>query len=335
VTQTNGPGGVKTFGFDAAGNTSTAGTLSFTYDGRGRMIGGPTLLGTVTYQINALGRRVSKTVAGATTHFHYDASGSVIAESDATGQTTTEYVWLASTPVALLRANAAYFVHADHLDTPRVVTNQSNTIIWRWDSDPFGVTAAQEDPDGNGQVFVQNLRFPGQYFDKETNLHYNYHRDYDPQIGRYVQSDPIGLKGGINTYAYVRSSSIRYVDSLGLDIELCVRRFYPAIIMPYARHCYVRFDGDDSNTFSFDSDGTHADPAPDNWPKSCTPTEGNQDEDCIKREMAKCKAEDYDFTRFNCCHCAERAMMACGTRAPRKAWPNWPINPGPQHGESK
>jgi len=72
--------------------------------------------------------------------------------------------------------------------------------VWRWDQqEPFGVNVADENPSGLG-AFEFPLRFPGQYFDKETNLHYNYFRDYDSGIGRYVQSDPIGLGGGTNTY---------------------------------------------------------------------------------------------------------------------------------------
>ena len=92
-----------------------------------------------------------------------------------------------------------YFIHPDHLGTPRVIVNASNTVVWRWDSaDPFGSLPPNSNPSGLG-TFTFNLRFPGQYFDQETNLHYNYYRDYDPATGRYIQSDPIGLKGGINT----------------------------------------------------------------------------------------------------------------------------------------
>jgi len=109
-----------------------------------------------------------------------------------------------------------FFIHTDHLNTPRVITNQAGQAVWRWDqTDPFGGNVPDENPSGLGN-FTCNLRLPGQYFDKETNLHYNYFRDYDPAIGRYVQSDPIGLRGGINTYAYVNSNPLGLSDPLGL-----------------------------------------------------------------------------------------------------------------------
>jgi RHS repeat-associated protein len=97
-----------------------------------------------------------------------------------------------------------------------VITDNSNTEIWKWESDPFGVAAANDDPDGDGVGFTFNLRFPGQYFDAETGLHYNYFRDYDPGTGRYIQSDPIGLAGGLNTYSYASSNPALYIDPKGL-----------------------------------------------------------------------------------------------------------------------
>ncbi|MFN8838765.1 MAG: RHS repeat-associated core domain-containing protein [Burkholderiales bacterium] len=103
-------------------------------------------------------------------------------------------------------------------DTPRVITQASdNRMRWRWDqADPFGTSAPNQNPASIG-AFTYNPRFPGQFYDVESNLHYNYFRDYDPRIGRYVQSDPIGLAGGINTYAYADGSPTTKTDPLGLS----------------------------------------------------------------------------------------------------------------------
>ncbi|KAF0813413.1 putative deoxyribonuclease RhsC [Andreprevotia sp. IGB-42] len=107
---------------------------------------------------------------------------------------------------------------ADQLGTPRQITDPaSNAVVWRWDSEAFGNTQANQDPGNTGNQFVYNLRFPGQYYDAESGRHYNYFRDYDPQTGRYVQSDPIGLAGGsFSTYAYVNGNPIGINDPLGL-----------------------------------------------------------------------------------------------------------------------
>jgi RHS repeat-associated protein len=253
--------------------------------------------------------------------------------TDRTGATT----WSAEVTIRVTAGGAKiYYLHADHLNTPRLVTDETNTVVWRNQplGEPFGMGLPEEDPDKDGQTFILNLRFPGQYGDRESNLNYNYFRDYDPDTGRYVQSDPIGLHGSsINTYTYVNANPLKYIDSYGLDAELCSRPFYP-IPAPYARHCYIRYNGDNKDTSSYDPAGTHRDPAPTWWPRICQPTQGNQNDACIKKEMGKCRAEDYDFTGNNCCHCAEKAINACGLRVPMKKWPNWPINPGPQPGYS-
>jgi RHS repeat-associated protein len=108
----------------------------------------------------------------------------------------------------------------DYLNTPRLVANQAGQTVWRWDqAEPFGNNPADEDPDANLVAFDLPLRLPGQRYDAETALHYNYFRDYDPSLGRYGESDPIGLKGGLNTYAYVGSRPLRVVDPFGLQGE--------------------------------------------------------------------------------------------------------------------
>ncbi|MGH8672337.1 MAG: RHS repeat-associated core domain-containing protein, partial [Burkholderiales bacterium] len=155
--------------------------------------------------------------AAVTTHFVYDTQARLIGEYTGQGTVVREYAYLGDMPLALFEPNGAvFYVHTDHLNTPRVITNQVRQIVWRWDqTDPFGGNVPDQNPSGLG-TFEFNLRFPGQYADKETNLHYNYFRDYSPEIGRYVQSDPIGLAGGLNTFAYAESNPTSAIDPQGL-----------------------------------------------------------------------------------------------------------------------
>ncbi len=108
-----------------------------------------------------------------------------------------------------------YFVHADHLGTPQVITDDQQNVAWKANYDPFGKATVTT------ETITNNLRFPGQYYDQETGIHYNYFRDYDPSTGRYIESDPIGLSGGTNTYVYSLNNTLRFVDPLGLVVCTC------------------------------------------------------------------------------------------------------------------
>ena len=111
-----------------------------------------------------------------------------------------------------------HYVHNDHLGTPMALTDESGAKVWSATYDPFGQATVNEDVDGNGEPVTLNIRFPGQYYDQETGLHYNYFRYYDSELGRYLTSDPIGLAGGTNTFAYVVNNPLKHIDPKGLDI---------------------------------------------------------------------------------------------------------------------
>jgi len=105
----------------------------------------------------------------------------------------------------------SYYVHSDHLGTPQVITDAASGVVWSAIYKPFGGVAWL-----TTALIENNIRFPGQYYDGETGLHYNYFRYYDPETGRYITSDPIGLGGGLNTYAYVGGNPVGLIDPYGL-----------------------------------------------------------------------------------------------------------------------
>ena len=118
--------------------------------------------------------------------------------------------------VASSSTTEAYYIHNDHLGTPKMLTNRDGQPVWRSEATPFGKATVNDDVDGDGVAVEFNIRQPGQYYDAESGLYYNYFRYYDPSTGRYITSDPIGLGGGMNTYAYVGGNPLKYSDPSGL-----------------------------------------------------------------------------------------------------------------------
>ena len=213
----------RSLDYDADGNitsdTKSGGPWAYSYDSEDRLAqatSNSTTVGTYTY--DGLWRLAKRVVTSPSSETHYlqDLDGHIIAETDGSGNTTREYIWLDDMPVAVIDgvntpSPTTYYVHTDHLMRPVVMTDGNGAIVWSAVYQPFGATQSI-----TGSL-VMNARFPGQWFQLETGLHYNWFRHYDPSLGRYVESDPMGLKGGsYSTYSYAVSNPLSNFDPLGL-----------------------------------------------------------------------------------------------------------------------
>ena len=206
----------------------------------------------MSYLYNGKGEQVHKTGSGKTIASLYDEAGHWIGDYDANGQPIQQAIWLDDLPVGLLVGAGAnqklYYIEADVLGTPRVVIDPDrNVAVWKWDlaGEAFGDAVPSEDADGDGLAFVFDMRFPGQRYDAASGLSQNYFRDYDAATGRYAQSDPIGLDGGISTYGYANGAPTMYSDPDGLiagriGLQLVSRFVLPRLGIQLAARTAVR-----------------------------------------------------------------------------------------------
>jgi RHS repeat-associated protein len=226
------------YAYDASRNIIQRGTQTFTYNEDNQLASAYSNGQQTTYGYDAQGRRTFKNSGSEKVGYLYGLNDELLAEFDlTTGSIQREYLYRGATPIALVDtrtfkwvpifmddlfflvkvplATPKYtlqFIHTNHLGTPEAVTDASGHVVWRGNHTPFG----EARPSGS---LTFNLRFPGQYFDRETGLHYNHFRYYDPHTGRYTQPDPIGLAGGdINLFAYVGGNPVMYYDFYGLAI---------------------------------------------------------------------------------------------------------------------
>ena len=208
--------------YDAVGNTLSIGAArEFDYNDAGRMSevrnGGAVAM---NYAYNGRGEQIRKHLGASETQVLYDEAGQWLGDYGTSGIALQQAIWIDDMPVGILDSGQLYYIQPDHLGTPRSVTDSArNVAVWTWDSkgEVFGSTPPDQDADGDAVPFGLNMRLPGQRMDAYSGFSQNYHRDYDSGAGRYTQSDPIGLEGGVSTYAYVQSSPLLVSDPLGLQ----------------------------------------------------------------------------------------------------------------------
>jgi RHS repeat-associated protein len=206
----------QNYSYTVNGNVVAGNGVTYTYDAFNRMskaVKGGT---TTTYWVNSLGQRFYKTPTGpgVATAYLYGPDGQLAVEYNWSGQGWTHYLHFGGELVGMVRGGQVYSVHTDHLGRPELATNSAKSVVWKASNYAFDRVVTSDSIGG------LNLGFPGQYYDEETGNWNNGFRDYDARIGRYLETDQIGLTGGTNTYAYVDANPVIRVDSMGLEWSL-------------------------------------------------------------------------------------------------------------------
>jgi RHS repeat-associated protein len=212
------------YDYDANGNLTEiriAGSpvWTYTYDVANRLIHAEDGTGSISadYYYDPFGRRLWKEIGGERTFYFYADEG-LVGEYNATGATLRSYGYepgstASTSPIFTKVGSTYYYFLNDRLGKPLKMIDTAGAVVWSAAYDEYG----QAEVDA-GAAIVNNFRLPGQYHDAESGLHYNYHRYYDPTIGRYLRADPIGLEGGVNLFIYTLNNPINLVDIYGQDI---------------------------------------------------------------------------------------------------------------------
>lgn len=215
----------RTLSYTANGSIdldSRGGGFDYDYDQDGRLsevkVGGST---DATYTYDAFEHRVRRSVTGGSlSHFVFSSAGQLLGEYDgASGTVITEYIWLEGRLVATVDgAGVISYVQTGHLGQPLLVMDGSAGVLWRGETSPFGAYVYTSGASGD-----PNLRFPGQWLEAGSGLYHNWHRDYDPTLGRYIEADPLGIAAGQSVFSYVGQDPLNLIDPEGLNPLLAGR----------------------------------------------------------------------------------------------------------------